>query len=272
MGDGGGGGSFFGGIFDSLLGSLVAVIEAIIAFLQELVVVLVGALNYLFAYDQAIAGFSLLSVQTIFSWFQKVLGAIFHTGLLGAIKYLLSLYQKLRTFLLKLKAWLDRFHALQQKYQLKALRDFLNLIQRVRRILVIFRIFHLKFATKLDNWLAGIEGKVVSRLFTVARKTNTIIGWMNWLLDPIGQIKRQVLVRSIATALDDIAIALTGKSWAAIFGLTLKVTGTARNTRPISDVMKNAEDNFIAGTGDEGAIVSRGAALLDAAAAEMGVR
>ena len=91
------------------------------------------------------------------------------------------------------QCWLDRLRRIQQLYQVQALKRFINLIQRIRQVLVVFRLLHLKFASKLDNWLAGIEGKLITRLADYARKTNEIIAWLNVVADPIQAYRKGLL-------------------------------------------------------------------------------
>lgn len=270
-GDSGGGGGGIGSIFDPIVGLLAAAINAIIAFLRELVRVLAAVLNFLWAGELSLGRFSLLGDTAILKWFRHVFSSIFQAGMVNAIRHLLSLYQKLRAWLQKLKAWLDRLHALQQKYMVTALRRVINIIQRVRKVLVIFRLLHFKFAAKLDNWLAGIEGRIVSALFTVARKTNTLIAWLNWLFDPLGMIRRNVLVRSLAGALDDLAIALTGRSWGALLKIGKPAAGPPLKTTPISRTMDLGAKQLLDGTGDAGDIYSRAPKITAQLFAEMGV-
>lgn len=271
MGDTSGGGFSFGGIFDALLADLLAAVQAIIAFLNALVGAIVNALNFLYAGILGSFQFNFAGDVFILRWLRRALEAILQGGLIKALSHLYSLYQKLRAFLLKLKAWLDRLHALQQKYMLQSLRRIINMIQRVRKVLVIFRLFHVKFAARLDAWLAGIEGKLIRNLFLMARKSNTIISWLNWLIDPLGQIKRNVLLRSLFAALDALMMGLTGKSWAAVFGLS-KTGGTAPlHTAPISKTMDISAKHLLDQTGDEGAVLARGPALRAQLFAEMGL-
>jgi len=196
-GDGGGGGFDFGGLFGGILDTLVAIIQAIIDFLNQLVQVLVQVLNFLFAGEQAIFGFSFKGLTDTLKGITHILDKIFKEYVLAALKHLWDLYQKIRRWVQKLKNWLDKFHALQRKYNVLALKRVINLIQRVRKVLVIFRLLHLKFATRLDHWLAGIEGTLIKREFEIAAKTNEIIGWINFIADPTKLFRLSPLAQSI---------------------------------------------------------------------------
>ncbi len=196
-GNGSGDGFGLGDLLNGLLGVLVDIINAIINFLVALVNALVAALNFLLAGEENIFGFSFQSLSEAWKSFKKLMDSIFKQVVLAALKKLYDLYKKLQAWVKKLKAWLDKFHALQRKYQIAALRRVINLIQRARKILVIFRILHLKFARKLDHWLSSVESRIIGAQYRHARKTNEIIFWIDFLVDPTALFKLSPLAQSI---------------------------------------------------------------------------
>lgn len=196
-GDGGGGGFDFGGIFDPLIGLIVAVINAIIDFLNALVKALVEVINFLYGGELGIFGFSSKGLEHVFKGLKNIMDQVFKVSVIGALKHLLSLYQKLQGWIRKLKVFLDKLRRLQHLYHVQAFKRVINLIQRIRKLLVIFRILHLKFATKLDNWLAGIEGKLITREAEIQRKTNEIVGWINFIADPTKLFRLSPLAQSL---------------------------------------------------------------------------
>lgn len=198
MPNGDGGGSFdFGSIFDALLGSIIDAINAIIAFLNSLVQALVSALNFLLSGEETIFGFSFASLEQVWQGIQKVMDRIWRGVILVSLKRLWDLYQKIKVWADKLKRWLDRFHQLQRQYQIQALRRIINLIQRARQILVIFRLLHFKFAAKLDLWLQKIEGTITSHVFNLEKKTNEIITWIDLIFDPQALMRTLTLAQSL---------------------------------------------------------------------------
>lgn len=209
-GNGGGGGFDFGGFFDGLLATLAAVVQAIIDFLNALVQALVQVLNFLLGGLEQTYGFSFKSLGEVWQGLKKELDTIWKAVILASLKKLYNLYKTLQAWAQKLKAWLDKLHALMKKYQMLYFRKVIQLIQRARKILVIFRFFHLKFAQKLDNWLATIEGKITHYLVLVAQKENEVINWVNFIVDPLGHLKTFPLIAGFILALD--------VSWAGIFG------------------------------------------------------
>jgi hypothetical protein len=216
-GGNGGSGFDFGGIFGGLLGELGAFIAAILQFLADLVNALVQILNFLFAGEVGIFGFSFASLTDVWKGMVKIRDQIFKVVVLGALKRLWDLYGKIAAWAKKLKDWLDKLHTLMKKYQMMYFRRVIQLIQRTRKILVIFRFFHLKWAQKLDRWLAGVEGKITHYLVLVASKTNEIIAWVDFIVDPLGALKYVPLLKGFFAALN--------VTWAAIFGTNYQGPG-----------------------------------------------
>lgn len=197
MPNGDGGGFDLGSLIDFFLGSIVDAINAIIGFLQALLSVLVQALNFLFQGEQNLFGFSFKSLSEVWQGISKELDRLWRQVILIALKRLWSLYQKLRTWADRLRRWLDRFHRLQRQYQIQALRRIINLIQRARQILVIFRILHFKFAAKLDAWLTHVESLITSHVYRLEAKTNEIITWIDLWFDPKGLMRVLTLAQSL---------------------------------------------------------------------------
>lgn len=64
------------------------------------------------------------------------------------------------------------------------MRKWLDLIQRIRRILVPFRLLHIGIAAKLDTTLARLEGSIGAKWAGLIAKQNEVIGILNDVLDP----------------------------------------------------------------------------------------
>lgn len=215
----------FGGLLQGLLDSLLNFLEAVLQFLVDLVNALVEVFNVLFAGEQEIFGFSFKGLDTVRKIFKKVAQAIWQVAIHKALLHLFHLYQQLREWAKKLKGWLDRFHALQRRQQVQAFRRVINLIQRARRILLIFRLFHLHWADKLDHYLVKLEVRLVQRQFDLARKTNEIIGWLNLVLDPRGFLRVIPQLGSIANIIRALVGAVDAAGLGTLFPNVLGVLG-----------------------------------------------
>jgi hypothetical protein len=179
-----GGGIDFGSIFNGLEAELAAAVAAIIQFLNDLVGALIKSFNSLYSDIVGVFNFSFDGLTAIFRGLKNLMDKIFKVWITAALNHLWSLYQKLAVWVRKLKAWLDRLHKIQQQFVLQVLRRYINLLQRIRKILVLFRLLHIGIAKKLDAFLGGLEGRLISRVFAVFKKQNEIIRWINLVADP----------------------------------------------------------------------------------------
>jgi len=269
MPNGDAGSSFdFGGFFDSLLGELAAIIQAILQFLADLVVAIVNALNFLYSGEQSIFGFSFKSLGEVWHGLKNWAETLWKIHVLAALKHLYDLYQKITAWVRKLKAWLDKLHAIMRQYQMMYFRRIIQIIQRARKILVIFRFFHLKFAQKLDNWLATIEGKITHYLLLVAQKENEVIAWVNFIVDPLGHLKSLPLIAGFILALD--------VTWAGIFGTPFTQYFAGAFSRPVTGSVKTSIGATVsdvrAGAGDAGKVAGAWKTTQVAFAAEVGAQ
>src|SRR6266849_2216934 len=122
-----------------------------------------------------------------------------------AITWLASHYQKLRAWLKrtitpiikrleKIKKWYDT-HILKQQLRM------LQMIQTMRRFLGILRVFHVKWAAKLDGTLADLQNRIEQSIAIVRGTLNQIITTLALVLDPALLITRNVLSASLLSNL-----------------------------------------------------------------------
>jgi hypothetical protein len=143
-----------------------------------------------------------------FLGFQWLLGA---GGLLGKlIDSLQRLWQWIHDHA---QQWYDYIKQLQKwwdTYWKKYVQPVLDMIQRVRRVLLILRLLHIHFADKLDNWLAKYEMELNRVNLTVHGYLSMLMNWASLASNPI-TLGRLVLV------------SVTGRRIAA--GITRAITG-----------------------------------------------
>ncbi len=223
----GGGGFDFGGLLGGLLAGLVEVINAIIAFLQALVQVLVQILNFLFGAVVDTFTFSFKSLGEIFKGWRNIMDQIFKVWIAGALK-----------------------------------RKMLNLIQRVRRILVVFKLLHIGIAKKLDNFLARLEGRISTGVLKHLAKTNEIIRWVNLVADPRGLLHPGGQLASVGGILSAVRGALDALKPGEFNCVRGQVTGPGVPVRPwvqVSDqLLRESKDK----TGDSAAVAAQFAQTL----------
>lgn len=257
MSNGFDGGFDFGGLFDSLLGELGAIIQAIIQFLNDLVQAIVNALNFLYDGELGIFGFTVDGLIKIFKGLRNLLDQVFKVWVLGSLKHLFDLYSKLTAWVRKLKAWLDKLRKLQQLQLLMALRKYLDLIQRIRKILVVFKLLHIGIAKKLDNFLAKIEARITLSVFKLFQKQNEIIRWINLVADPRGLLAPGGVLATLGNIMRATSDALGGRRPGDFNCYPGQETGPGVPVKPFLPVSQQLVSNDVQPAGDSAAVAAQ---------------
>jgi hypothetical protein len=178
--------SFASGLFNALKAALSAIVNQVAAFLHYI-------------------------AQT---WLGQILKSMWAT-----LKQIFAALQKEITSIVKL---LQQYEKLVRYYEQKILGPIINLLQALRKTLVIFRLFHLKFATQLDNYLSGIEGRLTNIFLWYQKELNYIIDALDFIVDPFGLISEALFVQSAARSI--------GAIWAGVMGYPQSGITTAQST------------------------------------------
>jgi len=161
----------------------------------------------------------------------------------------------------KIRAWYDLIWK-------RVVQPILNIIQRIRKVLAIFKFFHLKWAEKLDRDLAYLEGQIAKNFLIVRQWLNLVGSWVNFLVNPLGGLRAFPMVAGFFGALNT--------TWSGLFGSQFTwlkpPTGSAGPTSSVSSTMSADVAELHAGTGDSGDIASRADTLRIEVFSEMGVR
>ena len=181
-----------------------------------------------------------------------IISDVLHGHLAQALKDIQALFHALHNLFAPLLLWLRKLQAIQRQQQMLAMRRILNLIQRVRQILLPFRLLHLKFAQKLDNWLAGIEGRIITRELAIAAKTNQIIAWIDLITHPTGVLRGGPIGAGIGNAYAVLRAALLAAGVENIFPALRRVYRDPIPARPFSEFVDQFQLERVSSTGDYG--------------------
>jgi len=170
------------------------------------------ALGQLTTYIGSVGNFLLGELQNLFGWALNTLKKLF-SPLLAFLRHLKDtwlgqhlihiwewlkrIYARAKDYEQRVKEVLDRLKKIQDQIYNQSIKPIMDLIQRVRRVLLVFKIFHIKFAEKLDKDLAGLEGRIAKVFLDVRASMNKLIDYMNLILDPFGLIHKGLLLRSV---------------------------------------------------------------------------
>jgi hypothetical protein len=159
------------------------------------------------------------AVRSLWNWVAGIatlVGKAFNA--LG--KFLLHIWQKhikkaitdLFTHVKKLREWLKRtippiikrLETIKKWYDTHVLKQQLRMLQQiqmVRRFLGILRIFHVKWAAKIDGTLADLQNRIEQSISIVRGTLNQIVNTLALMLDPTLVLTRNLLGASLLSNL-----------------------------------------------------------------------
>lgn len=194
---GGGGFDFFGGVS----AFFQRIFDAFQAFILDVINFILRVLSIVVAVLRAVIVFLGKAFEAVFRGVKHVISDIVH----GRFLHLWEDYLKLKA---KIKAWFDKhlrwLLELRRRFDEwfnRTIKPILNFLQRIRGVLAIFRVFHLKFAEKLDALIGRLESKIIRNVLVLRQKVNEISTIINLILDPALVIRENVLLQSIAARL-----------------------------------------------------------------------
>ncbi len=186
--------------------------NALLLFLIAIINAIIAVLNFILALLNAVVRFLFKAFAILVRGFRHVISDIIHGRFLHLYQDYLRLKAKLREWVDKHLGWLLRLRKQFDDWFRHTIVPILNLIQRLRAILTVFRIFHLKFAERLDALLGRLEAKIIKNTLALRSKLNEVVSIIDLVLDPGLLIRQNVLLGSAVRAVRGLFNAL-GLGW-----------------------------------------------------------
>jgi hypothetical protein len=168
-----------GGLFD-----FGGILDAIGQFLAWLLNLIVSALQWILQVIEAVGNFFLSIFRAVGRFFTWVYDRLLKGVLTKFVNAVMRLHEWLEEklapilrFIEKVRAYLDRIFKLY-------IRPILRLIDHIRKILLILRLLHVKWAAELDTRLGQIEGQITRLFLEVRGYLNFVIDTLNAIVDP----------------------------------------------------------------------------------------
>ncbi len=218
---------FAGAIF-AVVGAIIDVVAEVLSFVATSIATAVAwivatALPAIFAALSRIGRVIGKGFKYFFKGFRHVLSDIVHGRFVKLYHDYLDQKDKLHEWVEEHLGWLLKLRKAFDDWYRNTIIPILNLIHGLRAVLAVFRIFHLKFAEKLDALLGRLESKIIRNTLVLRSKINEILTFVDLVLDPGLLIRQNVLLASAERALNGL-FALLGLGW----GRTLTAAEEAR--------------------------------------------
>lgn len=178
---------------------------------------------------------------------------------------------KLDNFLKPLLKIYKTVNSIWKNYVQPIFNGVMKWIHRIRSILGLLKVLHVGWASKLDAWVAQFQAKVIQVDLQLLGYLREVGGFINLAFDPLGFLRGNVFVRSLFGALDQVAMAFTGKPWGAIVGFDLFGSWDGGHTAHLHDTMADGLAQIQSGTGDAGDIATTGPVMRQQVFSELGV-
>ncbi len=200
----------FGGLIPSIIDGITGLLNDVIAGLLNLILNVVDAVIYVYDILSGIFNFFYRGLKFLIDHLRAVAEWI-HTRLIGRIiEWVQNIKAKLHQIFDPILKVLRQIKAIQDQWYNQVLKPIFDFIQRLRRVLLVFRLLHIKWATKLDKYLADQEAKVARAFLDVRAKMNELITWVNFVIDPFGNIYSNVFLNTALTSINAL--------WALLWG------------------------------------------------------
>jgi hypothetical protein len=209
---------------DALESSLYKMIVAVIAYVDALVVWDARALQGLAAWnsntDHAQLGVDNVIAQVIVGGVlggivrdvQRIADAISKILQKGEIQkiwnWLKRIWEKLKRWAEKLKKNLENLKNRINDYYNTYIKPFMDLLQRIRKVLFVFRLLGFKWAKKLDQDIAKLEADINKQFLEIEGVLNTAVDWITFVTDPLGVFNPILYTLSAIQSIGDLFNAL----------------------------------------------------------------
>ncbi len=244
---------FLGGLIGVLQGLLAQLISAIVFLFQLLQAVSVFIWNALVATVQ----FLLKGFQVLLRGLKHVISDVVHLRFRHLLEDYLKLKQMLNKWLEPVLKIIRRIREIQQLIFDTWIRPVLNMLQHIRQVLAIFRIFHLKFAEKLDRQIAELEGKIIRNTLRIVQEVNRIASFIELILDPLRFFPQGRALVGVLRGLADLFGGSFKKTLQDLFGTSGSLGGRLGSSSRPRDTFRSQRDEMLSGTGDYGVIAER---------------
>jgi hypothetical protein len=97
---------------------------------------------------------------------------------------------------------IDRIRQMVLDIYEKYVRPVLVIIQMIRQVLAILKLFHVRWAEKLDAYLVELEARIMRPLQEVLQRTAWLAGWINTILNSRYLIQEPIFVNTMAEHAD----------------------------------------------------------------------
>jgi hypothetical protein len=139
--------------------------------------------------------------STLWSWLTGLWDWLQRTIIQRLQNLLQRIHDALKRILGPLLDYIRRMRDLYRQLWLQYVKPIYDFLQRVRRVLVLFRLLGFKWAKRLDARIVALETAITNAFLATYKNLNLLANWINYIIDPFGVFQPSVWLRSIAQSI-----------------------------------------------------------------------
>ncbi len=190
-----------GGIINA---AFAAVVQALVFVVNLLLNITIFLLNVVFAIAQFLVALGARLVRFLTGLWENVI----KKGLHGLARLYARFQAWVQKWLGPLLRWVRRIREWIDRHVMPHVIRILNIIQRIRRVLFLLRIFNIGFAKRLDAFLNRLQARIADVFLRIRGHLVEIANILNLILDPQLLINSQIIGGSILKYLGAVKRAL----------------------------------------------------------------
>jgi len=125
-------------------------------------------------------------LSALWAFIQQAVAWLLQTALPAIEQFIQKILSKIKAFLTPIINYIKaQIQFIQQIYN-TVIKPLMNFLQRIRAILTIFRLLHIKWATVLDQYIQDLENRINQAFLNVEGDLGRIEQWLQFFADPAG--------------------------------------------------------------------------------------
>ena len=173
---------FLGSLGDAISGELAAVVQ----WASDGFGKVFGDITAVWGVLQSFISYVMRAFDAIVGWLTTFWQWLRDNVLTPIIQTIQRLYDKIKPYIQAIEKWIKQEQQLLQNLYNQYIRPIMNLLQNIRRMLLIFRLLGFKWAQKLDARIQKIENEISAAFLGAWKNLNILADWINWIVDPFG--------------------------------------------------------------------------------------
>jgi hypothetical protein len=127
----------------------------------------------------------------------------------------------------------------------------MNFLQRIRAILVIFRLLHMKWAEALDQYIADLENRINQAFLSVESDLGRVEQWLQFFADPAGVFNPIPFLNAAILSVTQLYAVLASLPSVALGAGTLQQQQTAAQSSTYGSVVSIMQQRASGPTADD---------------------